>query len=244
MTSIIMCEGLTDCLFVQYYMRKVYSWQDERADTSIRFMNWNRVLKKGTNKIIVGHRGGSSSLIYMLDKAFKRNSNALPKDVYNNIVLMTDRDDADSELNIISLVKETIEKYGGEIKKDIKNNEWITVSFPNSIDEEITISLLLLVIPLDEYGAIETVLLNSIADKDEYDRILVDSCRDFVDNADLDERYLKRRRHKLKAWFNVFFSIRVPEDFYIERQKIFMEFPWENHPRLRLIFSKLDYLNE
>ena len=54
--------------------------------------------------------------------------------------------------------------------------------------------------------------------------------------------YMKRRRDKLKAWFNIYFSIRVPEDFYKERQHIFNSFPWEENAYINTVFSKLSEL--
>ena len=53
---------------------------------------------------------------------------------------------------------------------------------------------------------------------------------------------MKRRRDKLKAWFNIYFSIRVPEDFYRERQHIFNSFPWEENAYINTVFSKLSEL--
>lgn len=38
MNSIIICEGLTDCLFIQYYMRNVCHWSD-KSQRKIRYLN-------------------------------------------------------------------------------------------------------------------------------------------------------------------------------------------------------------
>ena len=97
-------------------------------------------------------------------------------------------------------------------------------------------------IPLSENGAIETVLLDSIAQKDDYDKVIINQSKMFVDNMDPEVRYMKRRRDKLKAWFNIYFSIRVPEDFYKERQRIFNNFPWEKNAYLNKVFCNLSEL--
>lgn len=38
------------------------------------------------------------------------------------------------------------------------------------------------------------------------------------------------------------YSIRVPEDFYKERQHIFNSFPWEENAYINTVFSKLSEL--
>lgn len=242
MKSIILCEGLTDCMFIQYYMRNVYNWMDDGSQ-SLGFTKWNRKLKKGFNQLIIGHNGGCSGLLPMLDNVFQSNFLCKENELYCKVVFITDRDGDDSEANMIGQIKDNIASHHGTIKSDLKNNEWVDINFVNSIGENITVSFLILVIPLDECGAIETVLLNSIAEKDTYDSAIINNSKKFVSDADSEGRYLRKRRHKLKAWFNVFFSIRVPEDFYTERQKIFMQFPWEKNQQLKNIFEKLDCLS-
>lgn len=164
------------------------------------------------------------------------------EEVYRKIVIVTDRDDDYSESDILKELTQVIDGHNGKILDTLVNNEWCKVCFINSINEEFTIEFLLLVIPLSENGAIETVLLDSIAQKDDYDKVIVNQSKMFVDNMDPEVRYMKRRRDKLKAWFNIYFSIRVPEDFYKERQRIFNNFPWEENAYINKVFCKLSEL--
>lgn len=97
-------------------------------------------------------------------------------------------------------------------------------------------------IPFTQCGAMETLLLDSIAEKDDYDKDIINQCNQFIDTIDKERRYLIHRRHTIKAKFNTYFSIRVPEDFYTERQKIFQSFPWEKYPHLMNVLLKLSDL--
>lgn len=124
----------------------------------------------------------------------------------------------------------------------IKSNDWYEIEFNNILDEPIKMRLLLLMIPLNTQGTIETVLLGSIANSNDYDNQLVERSREFVKSIDNEHRYLKKRRHRVKAEFNVFLSIRVPEDYYTERQKIFMNFPWTESTYIKQVFQKLNDL--
>lgn len=88
------------------------------------------------------------------------------EEAYRKIVIVTDRDDDHSETYFLNEMNRLISEQHGKIVDTIVNNEWCKVSFINSIEEEFTVEFLLLVIPLSENGAIETVLLDSIAQKD------------------------------------------------------------------------------
>lgn len=242
MKSVILCEGLTDCLFIQYYLKTVHHWQDGNSRANIKFMRWNRILKKNENNVMIGHDGSCSRLIPMLENVLKSNWMGSLEEAYRKIVIVTDRDDDNSETYFLNEMNRLISEQHGKIVDTIVNNEWCKVSFINSIEEGFTVEFLLLVIPLSENGAIETVLLDSIAQKDAYDKTIIDKSKSFVDEIDPKVLYMKRHRDKLKAWFNIYFSIRVPEDFYKERQHIFNSFPWEENAYINTVFSKLSEL--
>ena len=55
MNSIILCEGSSDFVLLQYYMRTVYGWTDERTQ-NIRSdsIKRSRTLKKDENLLTIG----------------------------------------------------------------------------------------------------------------------------------------------------------------------------------------------
>lgn len=103
----------------------------------------------------------------------------------------------------------------------------------------IEFSLLLLVIPFEESGAMETFLLNAVAMEDFYDKTIIDSCNCFVESIDPERKYLKSRRHVAKAKFDTYFSIRTPVEQYAERQNIFKNVRWEQYNNIQKAFQKL-----
>ena len=124
----------------------------------------------------------------------------------------------------------------------INNDEWINVSCLNGRQIEINFNILLLIIPFEETGAIETFLLNAIAKKDFYDKSMIDEINTFVENIDKEERYLRKRRHKTKAKFDVYFSIRTPLDQFVERRNILKSIPWEEYEEIQNSFRKLNQI--
>lgn len=104
-------------------------------------------------------------------------------------------------------------------------------------------NLLLLVIPFETTGALETFLLEAIAKKDVYDESIINQCNSFVENIDPEERYLNKRRYKTKAKFDVFFSVRTAVSQFVERQNVLKNIDWENYLEIQNSFKKLEEMS-
>lgn len=85
----------------------------------------------------------------------------------------------------------------------------------------------------------ETFLLNSIAQNDEYDAGIIEQCNSFVEETDTERRYLTKRRYVTKAKFDAYFSIRTAAEQFTERQNILKNVPWEEYISIQNSFSKL-----
>lgn len=101
----------------------------------------------------------------------------------------------------------------------------------------------MLLIPFDGQGALETFLLNAIADSDAYDKQIIEECKLFVESVDPERRYLKKRRYITKAKFDVYFSIRTALEQFKERRNILRNVPWEDYLLVQECFSKLEELH-
>ena len=66
----------------------------------------------------------------------------------------------------------------------LSNNMWKNYIYQNGYGDEQQVKLLLLVIPFEDTGAMETFLLNAIANNDEYDAKIISKCNSFVDCVD------------------------------------------------------------
>lgn len=63
-----------------------------------------------------------------------------------------------------------------------------------------------------------------------------------MDSVDPDKRYLTSRRYITKAKFDVYFSIRTPSAFFVERQNILKGIEWEKYMEIQECFEKLGEL--
>ncbi len=245
MNSAIITEGPTDFTFIQYYMRKVCAWNDYRESSFRDDKNKikARELKKRNNILTVLSSGGCTQISKRLDSFLKKNSFASNKDeTFSKIVIISDNDDEKENNQIQSDINSVLEKYS--IKKDVKleNRKWQLIKMYNSLLEEISVKVLLLLIPFEEHGAIETFLLNAIAEKDDYDKTIIEKGNNFVETVDCEERYLKHRRDKTKAKMDVYFSVRTSAEQFTERQNILKNIDWENYEKIQECFSELKKL--
>jgi hypothetical protein len=76
-----------------------------------------------------------------------------------------------------------------------ESNKWITNTYRNSFDQEKQIDMLLVVIPVEQQGALETVLLDAISE-DPYDAHIVDLVTQFVKTMRVEAgKYIKSRKY-------------------------------------------------
>lgn len=113
----------------------------------------------------------------------------------------------------------------------------------NDMGEMLSFSFLLMVVPFEEKGAMETFLLNAIAKENQYDKSMIEACNEFVEHVDPERRYLSGRRLVTKAKFDTYFSIRTAASQFRERQNILKGIEWEKYTVLQEAFRLLAVLS-
>lgn len=239
MNSLILCEGKTDCVLLQYYLEKVYSWKyRDRNGIRIERNSWSNCFTKNEHTLNIAETKGCSRLVEGLINAIIRNENAAPgntNEFFNKIVIFTDNDEADTAVNMINDIQNRIQNTSALFANPIQKGIWNRGTL-NAVDGLREFELFLMYIPFDENGALETYLLNCIRKSDTYDEEIIDKGNAFVETVDPEVRYLKQRRLITKAKFDVYFSIRTAADQYAERQNILRSVEWEKYDTIRTDF--------
>ena len=183
---------------------------------------------------------------YREDCNFILDSNSLSAEdeAYNRIVIITDRDEVETESEFETIIATELGKQQIEWKDDISNDKWIDFHYENGQGDNCNAKLLLLVIPFEDTGAMETFLLDAIGKANPYDAKIISDCNQFVDNVDNQKKYLNKRRYITKAKFDVYFSVRTAAEQFVERQNILKNIPWEDYAEIQNSFKKLDDLTE
>lgn len=239
MKSLIICEGASDWALLQYYMRKANNWTDLKKGTFNPCSDKTRDFEKNGNILTIISSKGCSRLLEALQAVIEYNINE--PDVnkkYVKIAIITDNDDGNVLTDFIDDLKNKLKKPS----VTINNNQWFTHTITDFADRNIIIEILPLVIPFDENGAMETFLLSAIADKDEYDKEIINKTYSFVDTIDPENRYNQRRGYKEKAKYEVFFSIRTAAEEWTQRGSILRDIPWEKYTLIQTSFKELSKL--
>lgn len=240
MKSIILCEGGTDLTLIQYFMEKVNGWKYHSNRPKLFDLEQQKRFKKEDKILEIGATGGCSEIPKCFSKILNsQRIGSSSEERYENIVIITDND----EIGTFDKMKVTLEnlfnKYSITVKNNIANDSWINCTCENGAQDIINFRVLLLIIPFDEEGALETFLLKAIASNDEYDNEIVEKGNDFVENADSERRYLTKRRYITKAKLDVYFSIRTSVEQFTERQNILKSINWEEYEYIQDSFKKL-----
>lgn len=247
--GIILCEGSTDFVLLQYYMQKVFHWEDSKKSTYHYKSQKSRLLKSGKNSLTIAPSGGCSELPSELEDILEYNKNSTISEFFDKIVIITDNDDSSERKKILESISARISYTDSSIVK-VKNNEWTEFDIQRKFSPlTVKCNILPLIIPFDENGAMETFLLNAISESNEYDKSIIEKSNDFIDevsgiqNTISGEEYLKHRRDKTKAKFDVYFSIRTPAEQFNKRRDILKGVPWEKYDSIQTCFCKLSELN-
>lgn len=240
MNSLILCEGKTDCVLLQYYLEKVHSWI-RIGGSSFHAVNksWSNLFAKNGNNLIISETKGCNRLSDGLITAVNRNENAAPgsnDEFFDKIVIFTDNDETDTTANMIRDIHNKLHTTSALFASPIQKNAWNKISI-QSIEGVKEFELYVMFIPFDENGALETYLLNCIGSNDAYDKGIIDKGNSFVETVDPNDKYLGQRRLKTKAKFDVYFSVRTAADQYAERQNILKSVAWENYDMIRTDFK-------
>ena len=243
MKSIIICEGETDFALLQYFMITVNGWHDsgKYAFKPIKESK-SRDFIKGVNLLTIISAGGCANIKEIFSAVVRYNQNAVSHDErYSKVVVLTDNDEENSESKIISDLQAV-----SNSNIDLKNNKWSTLSFTDMTDNKTSFSveLLLLLIPFEENGALETFLLNAVSKQDKYDAEIIRKGNAFVETSDPEAKYLKHRYLKTKAKFDVYFSIRTPVKQFAMRKDILKNVPWEQYESVCEAFKELKKLDK
>lgn len=241
MRSVILCEGSTDAILLSYYLNKVSGWKfckkapehlDIKQSEFDHTINW---YKRDDDRLLICGVGGKDKMSsFFKEKIF---SPMVKADAFSKIVLMLDRDDKSTE---------SIEAHASHLFKPIvtefKNNNWVDNTYDNAFDIRKHVSSLLIVIPTEHQGALETLMLEAIAE-DPYDAAIVKEAGVFVDKMQKSaSRYIPNNRMRLKAHLGVTWAVQYPEKVFKLIDEQIRSVSWENSEVLRNCFRQLESL--
>ncbi len=239
MNKIILCEGETDAILLSYYLGKVASWEfckkppaniAIKPDTPTQSANW---YANGDDRLLICAVGGKDRFESFFQEKLLRP--IVDAGVFSRIALVLDRDEREIK---------SIEAHASSVFKPVitvmRNNEWVQNKYVDAYGTEQIIEGLLVVIPTEHEGALETLMLDSISE-DPYDAAIVEKAGAFVsDMKTVASRYLDSRRKAVKAHLGVTWAVQYPEKVFKLMNEQILSVKWEASEILHQCFEQLE----
>lgn len=244
MKSVILCEGGTDLTLIQYFMEVANDWvyNNKVKGYPIKNIKSQKAFTKNANLLSIAETGGCSKLCPCLEQFIKRiKLSATSDEMVDRLVIISDRDEIETVGEFLDEIGNILSRNNVQVE-DFVEDRWIDCNVQNGAGQNVQFKILLLLIPFEETGALETFLLDAISASDEYDKNIIDKGKAFVNDADPESRYLSKRRYKTKAEFDVYFSIRTAVEQFAERQRILRNVQWEEYKVIQTGFKLLEDL--
>ena len=243
MIRIILCEGETDATLLGLYLEKTTSWRYNTERNPKLKMNIPQTVplsnKKSFNYIkdkehlLICAVGGKDNFGgFFAEYVYPMIKTAHLEETKFRIALMTDADE-----QAINDIEEDVSKQLTPYIKNIKNNVWINNSLSNDYEEKSNINFLLTVIPQEGSGALETVLLSALAERDD-GAYIVEESEKFIDELE-PVSYLSTDRLKLKSKLGVVLSVFYPDKVFSQFDEQLQIVDWGKSKELEKCLSKI-----
>ncbi len=241
MIRFILCEGKTDAILLSYYLRHTKGWEYDKSPKyfDLKFSETdNRYVghyKNGTERLSICAVGGKDNFVNFYQENIEGYiENSESADINYRLAIVTDRDDRTTE---------EIEQYFSENLSPcidrITNGTWTSNSFVNHFGQEATIEKLCVIIPHENQGALENLLMDVLSEE-PYKKNLIDKSQTFVNEiAPEASEIISTERLKLKAKLGVSLAVLYPEKVFSLIDEQLKSIPWEKSIILKETFSQL-----
>lgn len=231
--NVIVCEGKTDSVFLSYYLIMKYGWKyyQNKKNISLK-MNDDQdfsIYTKDEKLLGIWSVNGCSNFggaVDWLEKYMSRSND----DRYRieKIIYMIDRDTGIDDKDVLR----TFQKYPHETI----GTDWAQFTGVSKFYEDQKFEAMVLIIPDEEPGALETVFLSALRNHNPESEIIVDKTSAFIDAFQLNT-YLRKNREKLKAKFLTVISLMEPIRSFDKVDTLIKSVDWHESDEINRIFS-------
>ncbi|SHK51492.1 Protein of unknown function [Selenomonas ruminantium] len=243
MKSVILCEGQDDLWFISYFLHKIDGWMMDNGKslwTSYKIpenKSGRKVIymKKDNDGVAIWSVGGKDSfaepLHIIIDKFVKEIPSASPE----SVVIVRDRDNDDEKEILAGMAENIIDGLS------LQNNTstMCNIECPNG--EIASTKITPVIFPFYEQGAIETLLMNAVKEKNESGKIIYEEAQKYVslleNNDDVRKNYLKSTRLVLKAKYSSMIAITNPDHSTGLFKDMMLSTPWEKSAYVQKHFN-------
>ena len=159
MTELVLVEGVSDVQLISHYLQNVYGWNHERDNLlGIEPLDEHEhieSLSKNGNQLVLCGVGGNGKFAHFVER-HRVNNMIVEKDI-SSLIVVTDRDDA-SDLRIRRVINNSLKRISVNV------GQWKDNIIQDSFGQTKNIDTYLLIIPSNEKGALERVIIDALSD--------------------------------------------------------------------------------
>ncbi len=241
MRTVLLCEGKTDAILISYLLCKTSGWCPAKPEKGMRITvneaknesaYWYN--RNDDSLLICGVGGKDNFKDFFSNKIYDMIRDYPQEKTFDKIIIVQDKD-----TETVTALENKIANYIHPIDAQIKNDQWIVGQYNNSFNNSKTVNILGLIIPFDNDGALETVLLESLKEENDKKEI-VERSELFVDEMKIcAEKYISNPRMVLKAKLGVVFAVLSPMKVFSFIDEIIKAVEWEKSESLKTVFSNI-----
>lgn len=239
MTEIVLVEGVSDVQLISYFLQKVYGWKREKNNAlgviALDEQEHIENLSKNGNQLVVCGVGGNGKFTHFMEQ-HRINDLLVERDIAS-LMVVTDRDE-DSDARIGRGINRSLRNVS------VRAGEWINNRVIDSFGQIKNITTYLLIIPANENGALERVIINALKDIPEETALVQEVIR-FIES--LKEELapgLKQTNKTNKATVGTFFSVRNPQNAMRSFGTFISKIDWSKSESLMTLFLPFTHLGE
>ena len=239
MTELILVEGVSDVQLISYYLQNVYGWKYERENIlgieSLDEHEHIESLSKNGNQVVLCGVGGNGKFAHFVEQ-HRINYIVVEKEI-SSLVVVTDRDEA-SDTKIKNQINDALDQIS------VESNRWKQNAIQDSFGQAKSIDTYLLIIPTNENGALERVIINALNDMPE-ETALIRKVEQFIEalKAGLLPD-LNQTNNANKATVGTFFSVRYPKKALRSFGVFISKIDWSKSASLNQLFLPFQCLGE
>jgi hypothetical protein len=239
MKGVILCEGFDDVYFIGYLLykclRQEHKWTydselEKKFSALYSFPTLGRnerreIYQRGEDRLAIWGIGGKDRLPFVLRDLHTINTSH-PSERLENIVIVSDRDQNEID-GTLRRFEQHLQEMGWGVS--LRNNHRNKVTYAVE-DESYDVYICPIIVPFDENGALETVLMKAISDGAQDDAYVVCEAKRYVSTvyeSGKAKKYLIHARERLKAEFSSVISIINPDRSTARFNELFMCHEWE-----------------
>lgn len=239
MTELILVEGVSDVQLISYYLQNVYGWKHERENIlGIEPLDEHEhieSLSKNGNQVVLCGVGGNGKFAHFVEQ-HHINYIVVEKEI-SSLVVVTDRDEA-SDAKIKNQINAALDQIS------VESDCWKENAIQDSFGQAKNIYTYLLIIPANEKGALERVIIDALNDIPE-ETALMGEVEQFIDvlKAGLVPD-LNQINNANKATVGTFFSVRYPKKAMRSFGVFISKINWSKSASLNQLFLPFQCLGK